>query len=203
MNLIFICGNASAGKDTLFRCLESILKDIVICERFALADELKLKINPFTKEHFNISAFTKNPEEKNLIRPLMVEVAEIFRIISKGTYWTSLLQPKIEESIRNGNLPVITDGRFSEYPFDEVWWAKTKNSGTSIFVTRFDENGCEIPPANHKERNNEKILRETADFCVKWPTSNNFDYLCDLVKFQLNELILEICQKYERNLTNN
>jgi hypothetical protein len=201
--LVFICGNALAGKDTLFKILSSIVEDTVICDRLALADELKCILNPFTKQHFNISAFTKNLDEKKLIRPLMVETADIFRTISQGTYWTGVLQPKVEESIKNGNLPIITDGRFCEYPHDEIWWAKEKNNGRVVFVNRTLKDGTRLGPANYKEAKNEKKLQESADFSVNWPTSDDYQYLSDVVKAQLKGLIKEICQTYQKKLIMN
>jgi len=200
--MIFICGNARAGKDTLFLVLSEILKDNVVCERFALADELKCIVSPFTKQHFNISAFTKDPDEKELRRPILVEVAEVFRKLSKGAHWTSLLQPKIEESIKNGNLPIVTDGRFCEYPDDELWWAK-RNGGAVVYVSRFYPDCTIVGPANQKEIENNKKLIDNADFCVNWPTSDNFQYLCDIVKVQLKDLINILCLKYPKKQTTN
>lgn len=198
MNLIFICGNALAGKDTLFKCFYHILGDVVECERFALADELKLVVDPYTKKNFNISAFTKDINEKTLIRPLMVETADIYRTLTKGKYWTGLLEPKIKDSIREEYLPIITDGRFCEYPEDEVWWAKNKMKGTIVHITRMNTEGIPVPPANCKEKENEPKLIENADFSVNWPTTDDFEFLCDVVKVQLKDLLEELCLKYQK-----
>lgn len=194
MNLLAISGNATAGKNTCFDLLKEILKDTVELEPFQLADELKLDVCSFTKEKFGISSFTKNIEEKTLIRNILVETAEIRRKLSKGTYYTSILQPKIEESIRNNFLPCVNDLRFFEYEADEIPWVR-KNKGLIIHVERY--NGTEkIPPANKKEEMNENKLIENADYILRWQTSSNKEYLIDCCRIQLKDLIEKINIKY-------
>lgn len=201
--ILFICGNAQSGKDTLYKIISDIVGENVTCDRFALADELKCVLNPFTRDNFGISSFTNDIDDKNLIRPIMVEVARAFRTKSKGTYWTNILQPKIDASIAGGNLPIITDGRFCEYEHDEVWWAKNKNNGIIIHVSRTLPNGEYIRPANYEESANEQGLIRSCDYQVRWPTSDDKLFLSDLVKIQLKDLIEKICQKYPNSQTKN
>lgn len=195
MNLLAISGNATSGKNTCFDLLKEIFKDKVELEGFQLADELKVDCAPFIKEKFNISAFTRDIKEKTLIRPIFVEVAEIRRTLSKGKFYTSLLEPKIQESIGRGALPCVNDLRFDEYPEDEVYWVK-KLGGIIIHVTRYEKDGSMVPPANEKEKRNLAKLIINADFCLNWPTSDNKEYLFDIVKKQLSPVLEMINLKY-------
>ena len=66
-----LCGLACSGKDTFFKfAKEHCLMNGISCNRFAFADELKKEINDSLKAKLNISAFTEDSKEKELIRPL-------------------------------------------------------------------------------------------------------------------------------------
>ena len=183
-------------KDTLYLILKEILvENSVNCQRFALADDLKLELNQFTTSNYDISAFTKNSKEKEIIRPLMVIHGKIKRDITHGKYWTGLLQPKIEESLKNNELPVITDVRYCKYSEDEVYWAKEVNKAILVHITRYDKNNIKIAPANLDEAENEPKLISAANFKLTWPTSDDRNLLKEIVKTQLSELINNICQK--------
>lgn len=193
-NMIAISGNATSGKDTLFSIIQEILESKNIkCSRYALADDLKLEINQFTLSNYGISAFTKNPKEKETIRPLMVVHGKIKRNLTFGKYWTSLLQQKIDLAIESGILPIVTDIRYCEFSEDEHFWAKNVNKATLIHVTRFDKDNNKIEPANQDEAENELKLILNAHATVVWPTTDNKEFLIDLVKVQLKDIL----QKYE------
>lgn len=162
-----VSGVATAGKDTFFVYFQEYLSIHGIkAKRFALADELKRDLEPFLSQKFGIDAFTQNKEQKNLIRPLMVAYGRARRIQSKGTYWTSILTPKIEQAIRDGYVPIVTDIRYCEFEMDELPWMKQRIGGAVIHVERLDENGKIIPPANEDEKVNDPLVRRFSDFPI-------------------------------------
>ena len=72
--LIFgIGGVARCGKDTLGKHLINKLnKSGFPALNISFATELKKDLDPFLKDKLNISAFTENNSEKDIIRPMLV-----------------------------------------------------------------------------------------------------------------------------------
>jgi hypothetical protein len=194
IKVIGIGGVARSGKDTLCKYLQDKFPDYIT--RFALADELKLDLNEFLKSKTNISAFTVDPKEKTLIRDLLVAYGKIKREQSQGRYWTSLLQPKIDECIRNGGVAVVTDIRYDFYPEDELFWLLNVNRGTFIHVTRTDEAGQIISPPNKDEEINNPKLMAKCNYQIVWPTfkqSSDLDYF---VNNKLGTLLSNLSNQY-------
>jgi hypothetical protein len=189
---------ALVGKDTFYRLFSSILKDYGIeCERVALADQLKLEVDQFCREKYGISAFTKNPAEKEIIRDCFVSHGKIMRKLSKGKYWTSLVQPIVDGYRKEGKLVICTDIRFAEFECDEINWLKEKNKGIYIHLNRFGNDGRKFSPINSEEERNEKILENKADFKLSWVSSSDENYLIDTIKLQLKDLLTKICPHYQ------
>jgi hypothetical protein len=189
---------ALTGKDTFYKLFSSILKDYGIsCERVALADNLKSEVDRFCKEKYGISAFTKDPKEKEIIRDCFVSHGKIMRKLSHGKYWTSLVQPIVDNYKNEGKLVICTDIRFAEFECDEINWLKEKNKGIYIHINRFGANGEKFLPINQEEEKNEKILKNKADFTLNWTTSDDQDYLKDTIILQLKDLIFNICPNYQ------
>ncbi len=162
--IIGITGFAGSGKDTLYSYLKSILAEKSNkSERVSLADALKQEVDPFLIESFGISVFSCSRAEKEEIRPILIEYARIRRARSKGTYYTKLIEPQIQELFSNSITPIITDIRFCEFEEDEYQWLK-KNGGTLISVTREG-----IGPANDEEKVKTTPVIEKADFPINWP----------------------------------
>ena len=164
---IAIGGVARAGKDTLCQIIQSHLKTKT--KRIALADALKLEMDPYLRSHFGISAFTSNPEEKKLVRDLFVAHAAVRRRQTQGTYWTKLVTPELHASIANGEVPIVTDIRYSEYDEDELFWVKF-NGGLLVHLARRDKDGQLICPANTDEMNNDPKIRANAVCALTWNT---------------------------------
>jgi hypothetical protein len=177
-----ITGVARAGKDTLFKLIQKHLGEKGLqVQRIALADPLKSELDSFLIERFGISAFTEVPQEKELIRPMLVAYAKVKRISSKGTYWTSIAQKKVEDCLSKGIVPVITDVRYDQFPEDELWWLKTKNNGVLIHISRVDTEGKIIQPPNVDEAENDPKLKDGATFGISWKTPpDSKDLLEDL-----------------------
>jgi len=197
MNEIKMLGlgaTALVGKDTLFRILDKILPNTF--ERVGLADNLKSEVNDFCLKNYGFSSFTKDPAQKEAIRDLFVAHGKIKRRISKGTYWTNLVQSRVEEIINNNLIPVCTDIRYATYKEDEVFWLK-KNGGIYIHMNRFNKDGSKVEAANSEEKEQEKILEKSADVRFNWQTSDDENYLVDTVSIQLRPIIEKIKEKYE------
>jgi dephospho-CoA kinase len=95
--VIGISGLAGSGKDTFVDLLQ---KQIPQVKRFALADALKVEINPYLIKEFGVDIFTCDRETKNMHRPLLVSHGKERRISSQGRYWVELLDKKIRRYLR-------------------------------------------------------------------------------------------------------
>lgn len=190
---IGLSGNAVAGKDSLYECLNLIFKEYNIqSERFALADFLKIELAEFTKTQYGISILTKDIREKTLIRPLMVEHGRARRTMSQGRYWVDYLTPKIKESLKNNIVPIVTDIRYAVYEKDELSWIREELGGYLIYIERVLPNGSLVPPANIDEQENNLKLAQVRDFYLKWPTTTSLEERLSYVRVQLKELIDKI-----------
>ena len=88
-NLIGIAGFARTGKDSLASFLSKVLsKEERLCKITSFAYYLKKDIDSFLKSRLNISAFTEDPKEKEIIRPLLVcWGTKIIRDKIDSEYW--------------------------------------------------------------------------------------------------------------------
>lgn len=192
MKLIGITGVATSGKDTLCNLiLEKLKTNNINGQRLALADKLKEDLFPFIKEKFNINIFSPSPEEKSLVRPVLVSYGKIKRILSKGKHWTSLVDDYIAELLSKNIVPIVTDIRYDEYPEDEYFWLKNKN-GILIHIERKNNNGELIPPANSEEATNDVRLKELASIKYTWETESKTCALYEKHKDLLNKIYEQI-----------
>lgn len=126
MILIGIAGAARAGKDTLCSALEYVLPNTV---QMAFAHAVKLEADPICKERFGISAFTEDPEEKKIIRPVLIEVGH-GRRQEDPEIWIKKLAAQIDAK-RNLNNIVVTDVRYG----NEADMIHSKG-GVIVFIQR-------------------------------------------------------------------
>ena len=175
--IIGISGVATSGKDTLCNMISRYLSQRnIISKRIALADNLKNDLRDFILDKFSIDITKSTPEEKSLVRPIMVSYGKIRRSISKGTHWTQKVEKDLERLTSENIIPIITDIRYMEYPEDEYFWLKNKN-GILVHISRLDLNGNLIPPANIVEKENDIKLKEVSDLKLTWRTEENNDAL--------------------------
>jgi hypothetical protein len=174
-----ITGVARAGKDTFATILIAKLEaQGYSVKRIALADALKGDCDEFCKKRLNISAFTQDPKEKLLIRPLLVWYGDAQRQRTNGRYWIDIAQSKIDSS--DFDYYVITDVRYSFFEKDEVQWVKDECQGVLCHVSKWGmynvpvndtsyktEWSC-VPPANDHEALNDPKMRAAADYRVEW-----------------------------------
>jgi len=156
---IGIAGAARAGKDTLCRALirefARIKMDAV--RKSIAGDQVKSDLFDVLMDHFNLDSFTENSEEKEFMRPLLVEYGKMQRKKTEGRYFIDRFEPKLNV------VNILPDIRYVEYPNDEVYWLKNEAKGLLIFVERKG-----IYDANDTEKVNNTIIRNLADYQVSW-----------------------------------
>jgi hypothetical protein len=169
--VIGLSGVARAGKDTFSAILIKKLEERGhVVKRVALADALKGDCDKFCRETLKISAYTQVPEEKLLIRPLLVWYGDAQRKRTNGQYWINLAQKKID--ITNADYFVVTDVRYDHYEKDEVSWIKDDCHGYLCHISKWTLNDGKIefvPPANDHEALNDPKVKAKANYTVSWP----------------------------------
>jgi hypothetical protein len=181
INMIGISGYARSGKDTLGESLCRILKEHgIYAKTFAFANCLKQDINDFCFEKFNISSFTKNDDEKKLIRPLLVGYGESARKKNKNL-WIERLQENLPSNV----LPIVTDIRYE----NEADWLNSKK-GFIINLDRTTKDGILLEPANDQEKINAPLVKKKSFFNLSWSTVDNSEDI-DKITFNLIESIFE------------
>lgn len=174
--IIGVSGVAGVGKDTFFQ----LLSEVIPCKRYALADELKKEVRQWTKLHYGIDSFDCTIEEKNFIRPFLVEHAGLKRKFSKGRHWIEKIHDSIITDKFNG-LKIITDLRFDEFEKDEVYWLKNELNGILVHISqyrlenRLNHNNVKVfrQPANLEESKNDPKLKKKSDFQIEWEYLKN------------------------------
>jgi len=193
--MIGLTGVARSGKDTFYSILKKYLEEKGIkSQRLAFADALKNELYDFTKDKFKIDLLDCTPENKEIVRPLMVAYGKCRRIQTEGKYWTSTIQPKINQSIANNIVPIVTDVRYIEYKEDEYSWLKSHN-GILIHISRKLDDGSFVQPANIEEKSNDNKLKAVSDISIVWETCQDVNFLYELMQKQLKNV-------YERHIQN-
>lgn len=153
--IIGLTGVARSGKDTFFECLKSNFSNLRF-SRIAFADELKHECNDFLMKNTGISAFTEDPEEKEIIRPFLVTYGTHVRRRLNQNCWIDKIEPKMIKDRLNTDIFVITDVRFP----NELTWIKSRG-GSVIHIQRE-----KTTAANEEEGKNDPILRDLADISL-------------------------------------
>lgn len=164
---VLIAGVARSGKDTLCKIfIEKFKRAGILAKRYAFADELKNQINPLTLLNLNISAFTEEPKEKELIRPLMLAWGKICREVDIN-FWPKI----VAEKIKNDPIPhiaVIPDFR---YPNE----ANAFGSKTIMHIARINEEGRLFPPNGLDESIYDKEIESATKNNFVWKNFDSFE----------------------------
>jgi hypothetical protein len=197
--IIAVSGIAQSGKDTFCNAIASQISG---AKRFALADLLKEEIRPILIDRHQIDIFNCTPEQKETVRPDMVEYGKAKRRESQNRYWIDKLIPKIQEYLRanENNIALISDVRYFESDNDECPWVKYENNGILVHVSKYKIiNGRRVftQPPNDDEKRNDPILSQHANYRIVWQeqNSNNFrlnnndDYLFRQLDDHIQEFI--------------
>jgi hypothetical protein len=162
--MIGISGFARSGKDTFGESLQKILGQYGIkAKTYALATQLKLDINFLTEVDFGIDAFTKDNEEKKIIRPLLVGYGEAWRR-ADPEHWLSIIDSNLEPR----TLPIITDIRY-ENEADYI----LANQGFLLNINRVLPDGNFIAAANKEEECNHPLVLSKCHFNLCWNTTED------------------------------
>lgn len=186
--IIAIAGNARSGKDTLGRYISEILNNHEISTSLnSFAKALKLEVDPLLKNSLGISAFTEDSNEKKLIRDFLVFWGSDFRRRLDENVWIN----ELEKAYDKKSVLIITDLRFE----NELKWVR-QNNGIVLFISRINDNGEMIEPANSYEEINNKILLESCDNSLTWLTTKDESLLKNLsheiISPLLNKEIFEL-----------
>jgi hypothetical protein len=171
--MIGISGYARSGKDTFGEALVKKLSEYGIkAKTYALAKQLKIDINFLTEGDFKIDAFTKDDNEKYIIRPLLVGYGEAWRR-KDPEHWLSILDSNLEPKA----LPIITDIRYeneAQYVLD--------NQGFLLNLNRQLSDGNLISPANDEEKLNAPLVAKMSTFNLTWATTNDQNTIEEIVE---------------------
>ncbi len=167
IKVIGICGLCTSGKDTAYRLLSELYTNSFV--RFAFADTLKGDLDPFIRQHFGFSIFSATAQQKELIRPLMINYGMCQRQVDPD-YWIKQLDLRIDayrrldEDDGFNTIQVITDCRF----INEVKFFKNKygDSFRLIEVVRTDS---KVEPPE-QEKINHPLLKPHVNYTINWPS---------------------------------
>jgi hypothetical protein len=175
-SLIGIAGFARSGKDSLAKILSNLLDH---CKITSFAYYLKKDIDPFLQSRLNISAFTEDPTEKEIIRPLLVcWGTKIIRDKIDKEYWIRKMHNVRVIHRSQGIKTIVPDVRFE----NEVKWIHSLG-GTTIYIERED-----VGPINDDEKKHTKKLKKMCKFSFYWDNLKDFEYSGPkLVKAFLND----------------
>lgn len=160
--IIGALSSATAGKDTFCSLLTTHLAARTI-RRVAFADFLKQELDPLFKA-FGGSAFTTDPIQKALIRPILVSHGCSMRVLNPR-HWIEKVEPTVQAALAADELVIVTDVRFP----NEHDWVKSLG-GKTIYIERVKPDGQIVQPANAEERTNDPYLRAHADVFMSWPS---------------------------------
>ena len=132
--VIGVGGLARSGKDTFVKIAKKILKEHGYSSiKLAFADPLKEEIDPFLKQHYNISAWTDDDSEKKIIRRFLVAHGDGKRLNGDGNYWINKINDAIEGIHFNEDVIFVSDCRFPK----EVDWIHQKWNGWIVHVSKY------------------------------------------------------------------
>ena len=162
-DLVGICGFARTGKNSF---ADFIAESNSPVKTLSFAYALRKELEGFVEEKIGISTFTEDPEEKEIIRPLLVcWGTEVIRKQIDPDYWIKKIEKSVEINRKRKITSIITDVRFQ----NEVEWIN-KAGGVTIFIEREG-----VGPRNSDEQSYTLPLRDKCDFVFGWPTFRNFE----------------------------
>lgn len=190
--IIGISGAARSGKDTLCRGIIRVLKqnyNLDGIRKSIAGDRVKKDLKNILAESIQIDSFTESSQDKEYIRPLLIEYGKLMRNKTEGRYF-------IENFIIEENkVNIIPDIRYAEYPKDEVFWIKNEVKGFLVFIERKN-----IYDANETEKINNKIIKQIADYHLIWDSlDENSEYDRKLIDYHAAEVLKKMLTTYQQD----
>ena len=166
-----ISGLSRSGKDTFVKIAKNILKDNGYTSiKLAFADALKEEIDPFLRQHYDISAWTDDTEEKSIIRPYLVAHGCGKRKTSDGKYWIDKIDQAIENIHFVEDVIFVSDCRFS----NEIDWIHEKWGGWVVHLKKYS---LEEVPQYYRSKMKEEIAHKMSPiekvFSIKYDSVPN------------------------------
>jgi len=158
--MIGISGLARSGKDTLAKNLAKIITHELGLEVkiLSFAGRIKWQMKDVIHDHYNISPYTEDTEEKQIIRDILVSHGETMKKIYGETIWADLVIDNIKNN-KEKFFPIISDVRF-DFEAKKV----KQNNGFIIHISKEGNN-----PPNEIEAKNDPLVQKVADLCHFWP----------------------------------
>jgi hypothetical protein len=151
----------AVGKDTLAALMAQLDPRV---RRYAFADPLKQDFAPFLSRHFGIDIWRCTPEEKEIVRPILIAYGMSQRARDPD-YWVKRTVEAIKADIAKCPpaadmiIPVVTDVRFS----NEIDILRRELGALIVHVTR---DGA--PPPTDEEAKHYAGLIPLADKHLHW-----------------------------------
>jgi len=173
--IIGVAGYATTGKDFFF----SIMNALHPSMRFSLGDILKNEMREDLIEETGVDIFNCSAEQKEKVRPRLIEYGSKKRKETEGRYFTEILTECIINTSTVGHIPIITDIRYAEYERDELSWLKKELGGVLVYIDKHSVVNGEkeyVKPPNKDEEINGPILKKNADYILDWPKAEGDFY---------------------------
>jgi hypothetical protein len=182
--VIGISGNARSAKDTLCALIKEYVElgqgEKIQVHRLAFADAVKDAVDSFCIEQLGISAHTDDPDEKKIIRPILVFWGTTFWRARDPEHWVKAINHSIEMHVTSKAYPanaldIVTDVRFRN-----EWEMVNRHNSLNVFTEMPN-----VPPANDHEARENNFLRENADYVLRWNKGDKLplDFIDVLHKF--------------------
>lgn len=185
--ILGVGGKARAGKDTLCQIILSEMKMRGFsAKRIALADALKQEINPYLVDKYGIDIFNCSPEEKEKVRPELIELGRTRRLESEGTFWTNIVSREAQKC--DEQFIIVPDIRYNVYENDEAAWVR--RNGILIHLAKYTLNGEEkiYYKSNDEEEGNDPKVKQAADYIFEWRVAPH-DELVSMSRNLVEEVI--------------
>lgn len=170
------------GKDTLCKLLQEINPNI---KRVALADSLKSILEPLSWRVFNKSIPNLTPDEKEQIRPVMIEFGRMARNKNIDFWCREMLeQIEIYDSLAEYKNAIYCccDLRYlNEYHYFKNIY------GDSMLFVNIERDGA--PEPTDEEKIHSPEVAKMADVTFKWHTDEGFVTLRPLVRDFYNKYL--------------
>jgi len=175
--IIGLAGVARSGKDSFYNFCKNINFNNRPNQSIAFAGCLKEELDYFLLRNFNISSFTEDLKEKEVIRPMLVSYGMAKRQISNGRYWIDQVFKKINDQEEENFF--ITDVRFP----NEISEIK-KSKGFCIHIEREG-----VGPINSEELTNDPIVKEECDYHFNWPNFSEEEFTNGIASSMVSDFL--------------
>jgi hypothetical protein len=173
--IIGLSGYARSGKDEFFKITSKLFPEMKVL-RLGFADGLKSYLNDFLIKETGFSAFTMDEQEKKIIRPYLVSIANYYRFKTGGKFWIDNWEKERKKMSNDYDLLFVTDVRF----VNELVFLKNEKKSLNISISLL-ENGKQTQPANISEANDTSATKSLCDLSFTWDKSEDEDYKTEMV----------------------